>query len=197
MDGTFFDEPIPKPAPNPLPNATSDNPWEPFSDRLAFDWARYHYVRLQSSADDIHEGLDLWRATIIKHQTEHGIPESDGVPWKNANDLYSTIDSISVGGIGWKTFQFRYTGPKPQMPPQWMEKTYDLNTRNILTLIEHQLASTEFDGKVEYVPFEEYDCHGDRVHSHLMSAYWANREAVGCLLKSRLYLFNRNTGYNC
>jgi hypothetical protein len=36
----------------------------------------------------------------------------------------------------------------------------------------------EFDGEFEDTPFEEFDSKGNRVYSHLMSAYWANREAV-------------------
>ena len=68
-----------------------DTPWAPFRDRLAFDWAHYHYVRLQSSGDEIHKGLDLWRAAIIKHETKH--KPHDGTPWHKPDDLYQTIDS--------------------------------------------------------------------------------------------------------
>jgi Plavaka transposase len=176
-DGSFLDKHIPNPTPN-LPHATSDNPWAPFPDRLAFDWAHYHYVRLQSSASDIHVGLDLWRATIIKHESEHG---PDGVPWSSADELYATIDSITIGGVGWKTCNFYYTGPKPPTPPQWMEKMYELNLRDVLAVLKQQVASAEFNGQFEYLPYEEYDGKGDRIHSHLMSAYWANREAVWSL----------------
>ncbi len=28
-------------------------------------------MRLQSSEDEIHQGLDIWRATVIKHESEH------------------------------------------------------------------------------------------------------------------------------
>ena len=64
------------------------------------------------------------------------------------------------------------------MPPQWMEKTYELNARDVLAVLEQQLTSTEFNGHFEYMPYEEYDPQGSRVYSHLFSAYWANREAV-------------------
>lgn len=101
-----------------------------------------------------------------------------GIPWRNARDLYATIDSIKAGSVGWKTYKFRYHGPKPSTPPQWMEETYELNTRDVLTLLEQQLQTPEFDGKIEYSPYEEYNSAGDRVYSNLMSAAWANREAV-------------------
>jgi Plavaka transposase len=194
-DGSFLEEPITTPKSPPeleAPETTSEGgPWAPFPDRLAFDWAHYHYVRLQSSADDIHVtvGLDLWLATIIKHESKHGQANeepSDGetpegvhkVHWRNAEELYATIDSIPAGGIGWKSYKFSYNGPKPFTPPRWMEEMYDLNTRDVLALFEQQLSSTEFDSEFEDTPFEEFNSKGNRVYSHLMSAYWANREAV-------------------
>ena len=56
-DGVFLSElPV-------LVTQTEDNhdlhDWTPFEDRLAFDWAYYHYVTLQSSAANIAEGLNL------------------------------------------------------------------------------------------------------------------------------------------
>ena len=134
-------------------------------------------MRLQSSAGDIQEGLDLWRATVIKHASDHDTA-LDTVPWDNAEQLYETIDCIDAGEIGWKTLKFSYTGPKPPTPPQWMEQTYDLNVRDVLGLLEQQLASPEFEGQFEYTPFQEFDYEDNRVYSHLMSAFWANCEAV-------------------
>ena len=115
-DGTFLREPILEPTPAALINATSDNCWAPFTDRLAFDWAYYHYMWLQSSADDINMGLDLWSATVIKHRSKH--ESSEGVPWGSASKLYETIDSILAGNVTWKTFYLHYTGLKPQPAPQ-------------------------------------------------------------------------------
>ncbi|KAH9978413.1 hypothetical protein BJV74DRAFT_879459 [Russula compacta] len=103
-DGIFLKEPIPDATP----------PWAPFPDRLAFDWAQYHYVHLQSSADEILKGLDIWCATVIKHESK-------------CRETDHTLDSVKAGDINWKTFKFCYSGPKPHMPPRWMEETYDLN----------------------------------------------------------------------
>ena len=177
-DGSFLREPIPVPKPVQPPDATPENPWAPFPDRLAFDWARYHYVRLQSSEDEICEGLELWRAAVIKHERKHGNSETEDIPWKNAQELYKTLDLIKAGDVSWKTFKLSYTGPKPQTPPRWMEETYELNARDVLVTLEQQLGTTEFDGQIETMPYEEYDHAGHRVLSNLMSGYWANREAV-------------------
>ncbi|KAH9008341.1 hypothetical protein EDB83DRAFT_2509114 [Lactarius deliciosus] len=153
------------------------NPWLPFNDRLQYEWAYYHYVRLQSSAEDIRQGLDLWRAmATTTHQMDHN--SCDGVPWKSAKEMYNTIDSISVGGVSWVTYQLSYNGPQPTGTlPRWMQETYELNVRNILSVFEEQLASKEFDGQFEYTPYKEYDAKGHRVYSNLMSGNWAFREA--------------------
>lgn len=175
-DGTFLEDPIPTPETTRPLDATPENDWAPFPDRLAYNWAQHYYVRLQSSEDEIYHGLDLWRATVIKHVSEHSA--CDDVPWKNAQDVHATIDSIKTGSVGWKTYKFRYHGPKPPTPLQWMEETYELNTRDVLALLEQQLQTPEFDGKFEYSPYEEYNSMGHHVYSNLMSAAWANREAV-------------------
>lgn len=144
----------------------------PFRDRLEFDWAYYHFVRLQSSQSEILTGLDLWRATVIKHGSDAD------VPWHNTHDLFKTIDSIRAGEASWKGYAFSYSGPKPHTPPQWMEEVYELNTRDVLTVLEQQLVTTDFDGQFETTPYQEFNAQGDRVYSNLMSGHWAYREAV-------------------
>ncbi|KAH9015025.1 hypothetical protein EDB84DRAFT_1277471, partial [Lactarius hengduanensis] len=177
-DGTFLKDPVPQsPTPELFESCHGGNPWSPFGDRLEYEWAHYHYIRLQSSAGDIQRGLDLWRATVMKYQTDHD--SCNGVPWKSTAEMYGTIDSISAGGVAWTTYQFSYDGPRPTSGtlPRWMQETYDLNVRNVLSVFEEQLASKEFDGKFEYTPYEEYDKKGSRVYSNLMSGSWAFREA--------------------
>lgn len=133
-------------------------------------------MHLQSSEDEIHEGLDLWHATVIKHEAEHN--PHDSVPWWNAKDLYETLDSITAGGIGWKTFKFCYMGPKPLTPPQWMNKIYILNVQDVLDVLEQQISTTEFNSHFETTPYEEYDNAGQCIFSNLMSGYWATCEVV-------------------
>ncbi|KAH9032556.1 hypothetical protein EDB84DRAFT_1561952 [Lactarius hengduanensis] len=177
-DGTFLKDPVPQsPTPELFESCHGGNPWSPFGDRLEYEWAHYHYIRLQSSAGDIQRGLDLWRATVMKYQTDHN--SCNGVPWKSTAEMYGTIDSISAGGVAWTTYQFSYDGPRPTSGtlPRWMQETYDLNVRNVLSVFEEQLASKEFDGKFKYTPYEEYDKKGSRVYSNLMSGSWAFREA--------------------
>jgi hypothetical protein len=59
-----------------------------------------------------------------------------------------------------------------------MEETYELNARDVVTVLEHQLATPDFNGRSNYAPYQEFNPQGDRVYSNLMSGCWAFREAV-------------------
>jgi hypothetical protein len=113
---------------------------------------------------------------VMRHQTDN---DSPGVPWKTTKEMYDSIDSISVGGEGWTTYKLSYCGPQPDgTPPWWMQETYELNIRDVLSVFEEQLASKEFDGHFEYMPYEEYDQAGSHIYSNLMSGNWASHEVV-------------------
>ena len=137
-------------------------------------------MRLQSSKSDILEGLGLWSATIIKHESMHNCTAED-VLWHSADALHKTIDMIQAGDAPWKAYKFSYMGPKPSTPLAWMKETYELNTHNALLLLEQQIATTNFLGQAEYVPYQEFDAKGDHVFSNLTSGDWASHEAV-CLM---------------
>jgi hypothetical protein len=72
-------------------------------------------MHLQSSEGEIAEGLELWCATVTKHASEHC---TDGhVPWSDVQDLYKMLNSIQASTVGWQTYKFHYTGPRPQTLP--------------------------------------------------------------------------------
>jgi hypothetical protein len=63
--------------------------WTPFTSRVEFVFADFHFTTAQSSATSINTALDIWAATAI---------ESVGtMPWNNAAELYETIDQINAG----------------------------------------------------------------------------------------------------
>jgi len=171
-DGSFLPTLIPEPITDNPMDTSSENLWAPFEDRVVFDFAQYHYVKLQSSEGEITKGLDLLCAMGIKYGSRNGSP------WKSAKELYATIDSIQTGSAPWKTYKFRYTGPKPPTPPRWMDEEYELNLRDILKVFEEELMSSEFKDDCDYAPYQEFDPQGDRVWSNLMSGDWAHRQAV-------------------
>jgi hypothetical protein len=168
-NGSFLDDLTQKPISEPSKTAS----WEPFEDRLAFEWAHEYYVELKASKKRIAKGLELWRAALLK-----GDVPSD-VPWKSAQEMYDTIDAIQEGDNPWLTYEFRYAGPRPaSTAPQWMDATYELNVRDVLVLLEEMLSNKDFDGHFDTTPFRNYNSKGERVWSNFMSGDWAADEAV-------------------
>jgi hypothetical protein len=146
--------------------------WNPFEDRLAFDWAYYHFTELQSSEREVNKGLDLWRAAILK------AGDDTPLPWSSADKMNQTIDAIQEGDAPFETIRFKYAGPIRANPPAWMTETYELCTRNSRNLLHHQLATTDFASTFNPVPYRQFDHTGERVWSNLMSGDWPWAEAV-------------------
>ena len=171
IGGNFLPQYTQPPSPD-VPDAIKDNPWHPFEDRLAFDWAHYHFVELQSSEPEINKGLDLWLAATMKSG------DDTPLPWSSTEEMYKTIDSIQEGDAPFKTIRFKYSGPIPPHPPYWMTETYELCTRDSRILLHNQLATTDFADTFDYKPYYQFDHTKDRVWSNLMSGDWAWNEAV-------------------
>ncbi|THU98715.1 hypothetical protein K435DRAFT_856353 [Dendrothele bispora CBS 962.96] len=133
--------------------------WEPFSERLGFEFA-------------INHTLDMWAALVLHYGGD--------TPWDSANQLYDTIDSIRKGNIGWKTYKLTYQGPLPPgTPPKWMRQEYELCVRDAREVIDEQLGTQEFDqefdGKIHYTPYKQFE-NGKRRFSNLMSGDWAHKQ---------------------
>ncbi|KAJ6515253.1 hypothetical protein C8R45DRAFT_887963 [Mycena sanguinolenta] len=167
--GNFL-PPYSPPPPLSSLNGQEPNSWEPFQSRTEFDFAYFHFVELQSSAADVNTALDLWAAAVVKY--------GEDIPWKNADELYATIDSIQHGDAPWKVYKLRYQGPLPTgTPPKWMTETYELCTRDVRTVLHNQLATSDFKDKFNYTPYRQYNAQGKRVWSNFMSGEWAWRQA--------------------
>ncbi|KAJ7809240.1 hypothetical protein B0H14DRAFT_3090933 [Mycena olivaceomarginata] len=109
----------------------------------------------QSSAGAINTAHDLWAAQILKY--------GEDIPWKNAAELYSTIDSIQHGDTPWKVYKIRYQGQLPAgTPPKWMTQTYELCTRDVHAVLHTQLATTDFKGQLNYTPYRQFNGKGRR-----------------------------------
>ncbi|RXW11157.1 hypothetical protein EST38_g14698, partial [Candolleomyces aberdarensis] len=163
--------------PPPVPNAP--NAWHPFSNRLEYDFAYYHYIQLETSKSKINIALDHWKAATIAALGSSFDPESsESAPWRNAEELYATIDSIQAGGAPFITVYLRYNGPKPSVnPPSWMTATYELCIRNSRLVLEQQLQNPEFATQFETSPYQQFNSSGDRIFSNLMSGDWVWRTA--------------------
>lgn len=172
-------EPLPPGSP-PQTVPVAPNAWQPFSNRLEFDFAHYHYIQLETSQSKVNTALDHWRAATIAalgSDSDSGNPRS--APWRSAEELYATIDSIQAGGAPFITIHLQYNGPMPAInPPAWMTATYELCVRNSRLVLQQQLQNPEFSTQFEAVPYQQFDSTKDRVFSNLMSGDWVWRVAV-------------------
>ncbi|KAK7462238.1 hypothetical protein VKT23_007843 [Stygiomarasmius scandens] len=160
------------PAPEPpIPPAHSKESWAPFSEHVEFEFAHYHFVEQHTSRQGINRALDIWAASLLRH----GI--RDGTPWKSVDHLYSAIDSIREGHIAWKTYTVKYEGPLPPgTPPKWMTQEFELCVRDAREVVHEQLGTKEFNGKVHYTPYMQFE-NGEHRFSNLMSGDWAHGKA--------------------
>jgi Plavaka transposase len=145
--------------------------WEPYQNRVEFELADFIYRRNQMSAGDIDDLLDLWAASLFKH--------NDHPPFADHNDMYSTIDATPRGDVAWESFTTEYTGERPEgdIPP-WMDAEYQVWFRDPLTVVKNMLANPDFDGEFDYTPFQEFDSNGERQFQNFFSGDWVWEQAV-------------------
>lgn len=171
INGNFL-PPHTKPPPHDVPDASKDNGWHPFEDCLAFDWAYYNFVELQTSERHINTGLDLWQAAILKAGSDTPLP------WSSAKEMYVTINAIQEGDTPLKTIHIKYSGPISPNLPRWMTETYELCTHDSHKLLHNQLSTTDFAGALNYKSYCQFDHKDNCVWSNLMSGDWAWNKVV-------------------
>lgn len=119
--------------------------------------------------------LDLWLAMLLKYG-ENG-------PYEDHMDLYCTIDSTPLGNVAWESFSIKYNGTKPQDDiPDWMMAKYDVWFQDPCTIIQNLISNPDFDGRFDYMPFQEYDRIGNHHLCDFMSGNWAWRQAVSLFI---------------
>ncbi|KAJ7038606.1 hypothetical protein C8F04DRAFT_951033, partial [Mycena alexandri] len=142
----------------------------PFTSRVEFDFADFHFSKAQSSAAEIDTALDLWAASVMA--------SGNTAPWNNAAQLYAAIDRIQQGDAPWQTHNVRYSGPLPPgTPPRWMTQTYELCVRDLREVLHNQLSTRSFKDHIDYVPYRQFNHAGKRAWSNLMSGDWAWKQA--------------------
>ena len=93
----------------PLPHGTPPTPhesdkanddWTPYRDWVQFEVADFLYRQNQMSANDINFVTGLWAASLAPH--------NDSLLFKNAKDMYDTIDAMPLGNVPWQSFTMNY-----------------------------------------------------------------------------------------
>jgi hypothetical protein len=160
---------LPPGAPPPPPDVPAD--WAPFNNRPSFEIGRLLYEKMQTSKGDIDTLMNLWKAQCI-------LTGGGEAPFEDTMDLYDQIDAIAVGDANWDSFSVRYTGPVNENSPSWMRDDYVVHMRDPRVVVANQVGSVDFNGKFDYVAFEEYTAPGQRRWSHIMSGHWAKKKSV-------------------
>jgi hypothetical protein len=145
--------------------------WTPYENRVAFETAEFLYTRNQMSVGQIDTLLDLWAATLIKHD--------DSPPFTGHHDLYETINSTPLGDVSWQTFSMSYSGTRPaENVPPWMTAEYDVWFRDPRLLVHIMLSNPDFAAEIEYVPYQDYTDDNKRCYKNFFSGDWAWKQVV-------------------
>jgi hypothetical protein len=166
--------------PSPPSEQPGPNPFWPFNNRHDFDWVIHYVQDLAASRRQINQGLDLWLSSTL-HPDYAGPP----VPWKNAKEMYQAVDAIQQGTIPWKTYEIKYNGPVDANSPKWKLQTYTLCYRDVVLLMEEQLANPAFKDECNYAPFMELDEMGQPIYSEFFSGEWSWMQCVSFIFTEK------------
>ncbi|TFK87766.1 hypothetical protein K466DRAFT_490303, partial [Polyporus arcularius HHB13444] len=148
--------------------------WWPFASRPHFEFADWNFKKVQTSRGDLNE---LLKNLAVQKVLETGNVHASAM-YDSAHDMLDTIDAIPYGELTWFTFEIQYTGPIMPHTPAWKLKTYTVHTRNALRVAESIAACPDYDGRWDYVPYEEYSAPGCCRFSDVMSGTWAFKKAT-------------------
>ncbi|KDQ10664.1 hypothetical protein BOTBODRAFT_177950 [Botryobasidium botryosum FD-172 SS1] len=141
--------------------------WSPFASRAAFELAELVYTKIQMSEQNMDDLMEIWAATLVPHGARP--------PFANTKEMHSAIDSISHGDAPWQSFKVSYAGPTPESDaPSWMSKSHVVWFRDPLVLLRNMLKNTEFKGRTDYAPYQEF-VDGMRKWCNFMSGNWSWR----------------------
>ncbi|THG92699.1 hypothetical protein EW026_g8295 [Hermanssonia centrifuga] len=157
------------PAGAELPPQDVEDGWFPFQNRIEFELTEFLFVKEQMGQQKINQLMDLWAATLLKH--------NNTPPFANSKDMHNTIDSIPLGDVPWKCFSVKYTGAVPENnPPTWMFQSHEVYYRDPDAVICQMHKNPDFADGFNPVPRHEFDKKDQQVFSNFMTGNWAWRK---------------------
>ena len=150
---------------------TNECQWDPFDDQVQFRMADFLYRKVEMSAGNIDELMDIWA-------TSKEVQEDLLGPFTSHEHLYATIDSIPHGDAPWKSFTVSFVGDIQTNAPNWQTTDYEVWYRDPMTVIKNMLDNPDFDKDFDYAPFVELDSAGERRWNEFMSGNFSWRHAV-------------------
>ncbi|KAK7054546.1 hypothetical protein VNI00_003744 [Paramarasmius palmivorus] len=166
--GNFLPDDAPPPPPSSPPREGND--WSPWQNGLEFRTANLLYRRMQASASEINNLMEIVSALSEEADTSR--------LFSDVKDLHSTIDACPNGSVPWEAFSVSYAGPRiPGKHEPWMDKSFMVYFRNPREVLHRQLSNPDFTGEIETTPYEAYTADNKRYYQNFMSGNWAMREA--------------------
>jgi hypothetical protein len=168
---------LPPGTPPPAQVDPSPSDWAPFKTRIDFETAELLYKKDQMSAGHINDLMELWAASNVAHGRSS--------PFRNALDMYKTIDRAVLGDVLWDSFKLRYQGVDQgevdSPSPTWMTAEHTIWFQDPCKVIQNLLANADFMGETNLAPHRNYDRAGQHQYSDFMSGDWAWDQAVRIL----------------
>jgi hypothetical protein len=144
--------------------------WSPYQDEVQFRTADFLYRRVEMSAGNINELLELWALDKAK-QDELG-------PFSSYEHMYECIDATRLGDAPWKCFTVGYAGDIGANDPSWKSAEYEVWYRDPEVVMSQMLDNPYFDGQYDYVPYIGLDKSGKRRWSDFLSGNFSWRHSV-------------------
>ncbi|KAK0454507.1 hypothetical protein EV421DRAFT_1887139 [Armillaria borealis] len=175
-----------------LPDRCASPPWDylpsdgftPFEHRSSFELADLIYRWEQMSAANINDLLQIWASMTHEATIEP--------PFSNANDLYKTIDAITVGEVPWQSFKVSYGGalPEGRDSEPWMTMEYEI--------LQHQLGNPDFVNEIDLALKRVYDSNWSWQQADELAKNEDNHGTVFCpaILESDKTTVSVATGQN-
>lgn len=173
-DGLFLPPSTPPlPRSDPSPDAS---PWDPFDDQTQFRMAEFLYKKVEMSAGDIDELMDIWATSKAVDEFDS---DSDEIsPFSSHEHMNTTIDEIKHGDAAWKSFTISYAGHLGEDPPSWQLQDYQVWYCDPDVVATNMLDNPDFDREFDYAPYVEVDNSGQRRWNEPMSGNFPWRHAV-------------------
>ena len=158
----------------PQHKETNREDWTPFTNQVQFELADLVYRRAELSAPIADTLLMLWADSMAGQDAS--------APFKNHEELHSTIDKSALGDSPWQCFVTNLPENVDKSTPSWMLKTYEVWYRNLDAVISAMLGNPDFDGQFDLCPYIDLNPDGTRRWNNIMSGNLAWMNSVCSVL---------------
>ncbi|KAI0363452.1 hypothetical protein BV20DRAFT_1039932 [Pilatotrama ljubarskyi] len=154
----------------PLPHncPPSDN-YLPFTSEQHFQLTNFLFRKEQMSGGNIDELMQILAAFTPDHVAL----------FMDSDDVYATIDNITLADMPWFAFKVSYKGPLPDGEvPKWMTEKFTVWFRDPPKVLHQQLGNQDIClDEIDWTAKHVFNQKGQHVYENVMSADWAWQQA--------------------